>query len=64
MEEKVLTREEIALQVLCAAISASSDSSRHTSEYYLPEDENGALPMVQKAFRVADVFIRERNRQD
>jgi hypothetical protein len=62
MAGRKLTREEIALQVMCAAISASSDSTQHLPEFYLPDSGRDTERFVSMAFAIADVFIAVRDK--
>jgi hypothetical protein len=67
MEERKLTREEIALQILCAGISASSGSTQYSLDTYIPDptDELGGktgIKATRRAFAMADYFIKERDK--
>jgi|GEM_PF-2162267 len=63
MEEKKLTREEIALQVMCAAISVAGNKTGNSAVMFLPNNEKEAMPLVNRAFDLADIFIQERNKK-
>ena len=68
MEDRKLTRDEIALQLLSAGLSAASGKDRYAPETYIPDplDEMGkktASQMVRRAFNLADLFIQERDKK-
>jgi hypothetical protein len=67
MEENVLSREQIALQVLCGVLGSMSESDG--SEGALRQLKDGFHSAVENrqalcrlAFQMADIFIQERDR--
>lgn len=66
MEEKVLTREEIALSILNGIIGSLSDPGQAGAiDSLFGEDHFGNRPRaVYLAFQMANLFIQERNKQD
>ena len=67
MEEKTLTREEIALSILNGILGSMSNVEECDGALYLMANSNDAAEQRDKAcktaFQIADVFIRERNKQ-
>lgn len=63
METPKLTREEIAIRIMCAAISGiGAGGSSHGN---IPSDEEPFDPLtktINKAFAAADAFIQERDK--
>jgi hypothetical protein len=62
------TREEIALQILCATISGQSGGSQYSLDTYVPNPTNklnrkDATRATHQAFAMADYFIQERDKQ-
>jgi len=67
MEEKMLTREEIALSILNGILCSMSNAGECDGALYLMANNNDAAEQRDKAcrtaFQIADVFIQERIKQ-
>ena len=65
MEENVLSREQIALQVLCGVLGSMSESDGGAL-HQLKDGFHSAVENRQAAcrlaFQMADIFIQERDR--
>ena len=57
MEEKKLTREDIALRILCAAVSTCATEAPSKALTGISAD------LCNMAFKVADLFIQERDKK-